>query len=750
VADSLFHLSGDKLPADAHAIAYEAHEGLSRRFSVTVDMWTSDAGFEPEQALRTPALLTIDHQESEPRYFHGIVVEIELMDAEEDKSGTRYRWRLTLGTFLDALFHREGSRIFQDLTPIHVVRKIFEGAGISEDHVQWLLYNDYKPREYIVQYRESELNFVERIFEDEGLFYFFRHSPEGHKLVVADDASAFAETQEGETVQLAVAQAAGASGLVTHVQDFTRTRSLRTTEVYLRDYDFKKPTVLPDSTQPAEDVVPVEYYEYPGGFVDANEAKRRALARMRALRADADVVRGKSRASGLRVGASFSVEGADQEYCNGEFVVSSLVSRGLQMSLRADSAENFANKNEFEGIPAGAAWAPPRKARRPRIRGIQTAIVTGTESDPETIHCDEYARIKVHFHWDRLGKYDDKATCWLRTTQLNTGGSVILPRLGWEVAVAFFDGDPDRPFVLGRLYNGNHPPPYALPGANASGAIKSMSSPGGAGHNEIKMSDTAGSQGFGISAQKDLNITIGHDKTEKVGVDETHQVTVNLKRSVGSNESTTVSGNQSITVGSNHSQKIGGSQSVTVGANETSNSTHDFVENAGSSETYTVGANFTSISNGFTLEAKSGMTRTVSAAHIITSPSAVMDNIGGSFTETVGAVKLVVAKGTVAESTAAAKTQTTAAAEVHLVSGKLQSAAKLVTEMIGGLHYQDVAGDYTVKAPMITLMGAVGAFRGGGSDFKLGGGPITIKGSKVALKGATIIKMGASLKLGSG
>ena len=750
MADSIFDLTCDEIPSDAQVVAYEAHEGLSQRFSVAVELWTHEADFQPEKLLRKPALLSIEHQVSPARYFHGIVVEIELLDVDNDKVGTRYRYRVTLGSFLDALFHREGSRIFQDLTPIHVVRKIFEGAGIYEDHVQWLLYNDYKPREYIVQYRESELNFVERIFEDEGLFYFFRHSPEGHKLVIADDASAFAETEDGDKVLLGLRPGLALGGLVTHVEDFTRTRSLRTTEVYLRDYDFKKPTVLPDSTQTAKDVVPVHYYEYPGGFVEAPEAKRRALARMRALRGDADVVRGKSRAIGLRVGAPFIVEGADQEYCNGEFVISSLVSRGKQVPESQDSLENYVHKNEFEGIPAGAAWAPPRKARRPRIRGIQTAIVTGTASDPETIHCDEHARIKVHFHWDRLGNFDDKASCWLRTTQLNTGGSVILPRLGWEVAVGFFEGDPDRPFVLGRLYNGNHPPPYPLPGANASGAIKSMSSPGGAGHNEIKMSDSAGSQGFGISAQKDLNIAIGHDKAEKVGVDEKHQVTVNLKRSVGSDESTTVSGNQSITVGSNHSQKIGGSQTVTVGANETANSTHDFVENAGSSDTYTVGANFTSISNGFTLEAKSGMTRTVSAAHIIMSPSAVMENIGGPLTETVGAVKLVVAKGTVAESTAAMKTQTTAAAEVHLVSGKFQSAAKLVTEMIGGLHYQDVAGDYTVKAPMITLMGAVGAFRGGGSDFKLGGGPITIKGSKIAIKGATIIKMGASLKLGSG
>lgn len=747
--DPTFQLRGEHVPSDAQTIAYEAREGLSQRFSVTVEFWTEDAGFEPESLLRTPALLQIDDGDGETRFFHGVVVEIELLEVVTPSADTqRHRYRATLGTFLDALAFREGSRIFQDLTPIHVVRKVFDGAGIPVDQIEWLLYNDYGPREFIVQYRESELNFVERLFEDEGLFYFFRHSPDGHKLVIADDASAFQESGESEPVTLGVAHGVELDGPVEPVHDLSRTRSVLTTRVVLRDYDFKKPLQFPEAEQAAEDPLPRTYYEYPGGFLAASEGKRRALARMRSLRRNADVLRGKSGAMGLRVAVPFSVEGAVQEYCNGEFVVSALISRGHQVPGLA--GENAVHENELEAIPVGAAWAPPRTARRPKIRGIQTAIVTGVESSPESIHCDEHARIKVHFHWDRVGAFDAQASCWLRTTQLNTGGSVILPRLNWEVAVAFFDGDPDRPFVLGRLYNGESQPPYALPGAKASGAIKSMSSPGGAGHNEIKMSDSAGSQGFGISAQKDLNISIGHDKSEKVGVDETHQITVNLKREVGSNESTTVSGNQAITVGANHSQKITGAQSITVAANETSNSTHDFVENVGASRTYTVGANFTSICNGLTLEAKTGMTRTVATAHVVMSPSAIMDNIGGAFTETIGAVKLIVAKGTIAESTAAAKTQTTSAAEIHIVTGKFQTAAAMITGMVGGLHYQDVAGDYTVKAPMITLLGAVGAFRGGGSDLKLGGGPIVIKGSKIAIKAATVIKMGASLKLGSG
>src|SRR5262249_27370809 len=159
--------------------------------------------------------------------------------------------------------------------------------------------------------------------------------------------------------------------------------------------------------------------------------------------------------------------------------------------------------------------------------GIQTVVVTGPVNDEQAIHCDKYGRIKVRFFWDRVSPQDDTSSCWLRVSQLNMGGSMILPRVGWELAVAFFNGDPDQPFVLGRVYNAEKSPPYALPGAQTSGSIKSMSTPGAGGFNELKMGDSGGSQGFNLHAQKDLNITVEHDKKETVGVDCTENVKVN-------------------------------------------------------------------------------------------------------------------------------------------------------------------------------------------------------------------------------
>jgi type VI secretion system secreted protein VgrG len=743
MAEALFHLSGEALPSDAFVVRYTAQEGLSRLFRVDCELWTADGSFDAEAAVGTAALLEVVDEAGASRFFHGVVVESEFLDADE---ADRFRFRMQLGSFLDALAHREGSKIFQDLTIVHVIKKVFEAAGIPEARVEWKLYEDYHPREYVVQYRESELAFVQRLLEDEGIFFFFRHAADGHVLVLADDPSVFVEEEGTDAVVLAVSHAL-AIGPTVPVEGFSRTRSIRTSLVHLRDYDFAKPMVPPEAIERDDEAILAPYYEYPGGFTEPAIGKRRARARLRELRRDADVCSGRSRAIGLRVGAPFEVAGAAQASVDGQYVLTELDSFGEQILGRTD--ENFACRNTFRGIPSGAAWAPPRSTPRPRIRGIQTAIVMAPTREEETIHCDQYGRVKVRFHWDREGPEDDRASCWLRVAQLQTGGAMILPRVGWEVAVAFLEGDPDRPIVLGRLYNGERRAPYALPGAAASGSLKSHSTPGGAGTNEIKMSDSAGGQGFGISAQKDLNITIGHDKKETIAVDETHHVTVNVKRDVGANEKLVVGANQAVTVGDQLSEKIGGGQTITVGANEIANATSNFVENVGASRTFTVGANYTCISNGVTVEATSGITRTVGAAQVVASPSAILDNVGGPLTETIGAVKLLLVKGTAAESVAAIKNQTTAAAEVHLVSGKMKTEAALVTELVGGLHYQDVAGDFTVKAPMITLLGATGSFGGGGSRLDLGGGPIVLKGSKIAIKAASVIKMGTSLKMGS-
>jgi type VI secretion system secreted protein VgrG len=734
-----FILHGDDLPSDARVIRYHAVERLSQPYEVLVDLSTADASYVVDACMRKRACLEVVDDSGAQRFFDGIVDRAEFVDVV---AGELY-FRLRLRPALSALALRENCRIFQEKTVIQVLQQIFQDAGFG-DKVSWLNTKEYPAREFIVQYRESELAFVHRLMEDWGLFYWFGHNAEGHTMVVADDTAQCGPQDDTPTVHFSMTQgmAVGAEPL----SDFRRTRSLRTSTTSLRDYDFEKPDAYPGGDQPGQDAVPAPYFEYPGGFVKSAEGTVKALARFRELRRDADVARGSSRAIGLRCGVQFSVDGAAQACLVGNFVVTELVTHGQQHS-RGDT---FACKNRFEAIPEAAPWAPLRKTHKPRIHGIQTAIVTGSSQQEQALHVDKYGRIKVRFYWDREGQQDHTSSCWIRSSQVPLGGSMILPRVGWEMSVAFLDGDPDRPVVLGRVYNGEKQPPYGLPGESTSGSIKSFSSPGGGGHNEIKMGDSSGSQGFSMHAQKDLNITVENDKNETVAVDEEHNITCNESASVGGDETIDVGGNQKLDVGANLTHNVGGAQSISVGGNDVSNATCDYVEKIDGDRSYTVGGNQTTICNGIRYDISGSLSRTVGSVQISGSIASISENVAGSYTHSSGAATIHLVNGSHGEVVGGMKNQQSLAAELHMTKADLtQNCDGTVTTMVGGLHYQKIDGDLVIKAPMVTLLGAVGSFKGGSSTLKLGGGPVVAKGTKIAIEGAMIVKMGGSLKMGS-
>jgi type VI secretion system secreted protein VgrG len=734
-ATSLLELRGEALPADVLAIRYEAREALSRPYEVDVELSTADFAFRIEDCLRTRMMLQLVDARGGVRGFDGVVDRAEYAYV----TGPRLHFRVRLRPSIAALARREGSRIHQRKSVPDIVGLILREAGV--DKVEWQLTATYEPRDYCVQYRESQLDFVHRLLEDEGIFYFFRHDAEGHVMIVADSPSAFVLMDDAPPVEFSMSQGGGEP-----LADFSRKLALRTTHVMLRDYDFEKPQNKPEAQIPGPDAWPMPLYDWAAGFTKAAAGQRKAKARLVSERRDADTARGASRAIGLRVGVPFLVEGAAQACLNGEFVVTELRTWGEQ--TLESGGPNEVCRNQFVAIPKDTPWAPARVTRRPRIRGVQTATVTGPSNEDQAIHVDKYGRVKVRFHWDREGQQDETASCWLRVTQLATGGMMVLPRVGWEVAVAFHEGDPDRPFVLGRVYNAEKTPPYALPGAQTSGALKSMSSPGGGGHNEIQMGDSGGSQGWNLHAQKDLNVTIGHDRKETIDVDESHTVKVNVAWHVGSNERLTVGANQSVDVGADLQHKIGGNQSVSIGGNETLTATGNLLEKIGGDRGYTVGGNQITISNSVLQSIAGNMSRTVGAVQLTGSVDEIGENVAGNLTESVGAVKIELVKGDSAEEVGGNKNLTHAAAELHLVKGNFESSVDgSTTQLVGGLHYQKVGGEVSFKAPVITLLGAVGVFKGGGSELKLGGAPIVIKGDKVAVKTALLVKMGASLKL---
>ncbi|MFO0758003.1 MAG: type VI secretion system tip protein TssI/VgrG [Byssovorax sp.] len=725
-------LQGDKLPGDVRVRAYRAREAISTPYEVDVEISTTDTSFRIDDCLRRRVVLEVTDAAEQVRFYDGLPDQAEFLTYDGDELFFRLRLRPAIA----ALEHREGSAIYQGKSPVDVIKDVLSAAGVDQD-VEWRLRQTYAPRELLCQYRETELHFVERLLEEEGIFYFFLRSAKGHKLVFADDPDAFT-SPDGQGPVLLTPRPGAAPG-AQPLLAFSREKTLRPTLVALRDYDFEKPAVFPEASLPAPGPYPLLHFEYPGGFTAGPEGARRARARISALRGDIDRCHGKSRAAGLVCGTPMRVEGANEPHLNGDFIVVALTSGGRE---GAESCEN-----ELVAIPKGAPFAAPRRAKKPRIRGIQTAVVTGPSNEPQAIHVDKYGRIKVRFLWDRSAKQDDTSSAWIRVSQVGLGGSMILPRVGWEVSVAFLDGDPDRPIVLGRAYDAEHTPPYAQPGAAADGSMKSMSTPGGAGHNEIKASDTAGKQGLSLSAQKDLNRTTGNDKNETVAVNDDHSIGSNYSLTVGSNETITISGNQSIDVGNALQVKVSGAQSVTVGGNESDQAKADFVEKVGGARDYSVGGNQITISNGVRKDITGAFTRDVGAVQVSMSAGSIHDKMLSTYDESVGAVILQLAKGPVIETVGAGKDCTSTAAELHVVP-LLQTSAKGVKQLIGGLHLRKVGGDVVVSAPKIVLGGGVGQFNGGGSSLKLSGGPVKLTGSVIAIDAAAVVKLASDLKIG--
>ncbi len=731
-----FQLIAEALPADAIVTRFRARERMSSPYDVVVEFSTADFEFVVDDLMRQQATIAVVDAKLGKRFFDGVVDRARMTDVV----ASRIHFSLRIRPALAALAHRENSRIFQEKTVIQIAQEIFDESGFGEK-VTWLASKDYAPREFVVQFRESELNFITRLFEDHGLFYWFVHGPDGHELYIADDSAAFESRDDTPVTHFAMQQ--GIPG-TEPLADVRRRRALRTTEVTLRDYDFEKPEVPPEGVTPADDVMPAPYFEYGAGFSDAALGQQMSDGRMRSLRSDADTLEGSSTSIGLRTGCPFHIDGAMATELNGSFVVTELVTSGMQNVADA----SVACENTFKAIPAGIPYAPPMTARRPRIHGIQTAVVTGSSTQAQALHVDEFGRIKVRFHWDRVGQRDHTSSCWIRVSQVGLGGSMILPRIGWEVSVAFIDGDPDRPVVLGRVYNAEHPPPFSLPGADATGALKSWSTPGEGGYNEISMADNAGSMGMTWHAQKDLNVSVGNDRNETVGVDEKHHVSVNESLSVGANETIDIGGDQSVSVGANLTHNITGSQGISVGGNDESNATCDHVEKIDGSRSYAVAGNQTTIQNGIRHSITGNLEKTVGSAQINATIAPLQENVCGDYTHDTGAVTVHLVAGDHGETVGGAKNLTSVAAELHATKANLeQSAGGMVTNLVGGLHYQKLDGDLVIQAPMIAMIGATGSFIGGGSELKLGGGPIVIKGKKITVDTLLVVKMGSSLKL---
>jgi type VI secretion system secreted protein VgrG len=556
--------AGDLAEDQIRVAGFKGVEGVSEPFRFDLELVSTDSGIEFDQVVGKAGLLTIGGLGAE-RFVNGIISRFE--QRKQGKRFTTYFAQLVPSIARLALSAK--SRIHQKQTVEEIVSQVLQDAGLASDRFKFSLKGALPKREYCVQYRETDLAFISRLLEEEGIFYYFEHSKESHVLVLVDDIGT-TETIAGEP-KLPFKPVTGKAADEEHITGFWLSQKVRTGAARLRDFDFVTPSKTLESDKQADIEDDWEVYDYPGRYAnpdnkakDEEEAKRLAQMRLEELRADRLEARGESICRRLVAGYRVEMEGHPRPddklpKFNGDYLLLRVRHEASQPQVRDEEAagEEFAYSNSFECVPADTAYRPPRVTPGPILRGVQTAIVVGPSG--EEIYTDEHGRVKVQFHWDREGKKDENSSCWIRVSQGWAGpswGAMFIPRIGQEVIVDFEEGDPDRPIITGRVYHGTNKPPYKLPDDKTKSTIKSDSSPGGGGSNELRFEDKKGKEEVFVHAQKDLNQVVENDRSESIGHDRS--------LSVGHDKSETVDNDKSIKVDGKHTETVKKETKITI------------------------------------------------------------------------------------------------------------------------------------------------------------------------------------------
>jgi type VI secretion system secreted protein VgrG len=549
---------------------FEGEERVSDLFRFELTILTDDAGFSMESLLHKPAVVSLRQHDDTDRNFHGIISHVEEV---ESRSEGYYVYRATMvpWTWLLTLFH--DCRIFQNKSVPDIVQQVFTDRGFT-DYANRLT-NTYEPREYTVQYRESDFNFVSRLLEDEGIFYFFEHSEDKHTLVLADQPTAFAACPCQDTA--AFDTTAGLWQDLDVVLGVRRTSRIRVGKVTEDDYDFTKPkTSLRANLDSARKG---EFYEYPGKYTTRDDGSRYARVRLEEQEVGISPVYFNTNCRAFRPGFKFTLTGyrADGDKA---YAMLAVQHQGANDShISGDLPEAFTYTNRVEAIDASTPYHPPRTARRPFIQGSQTAVVVGKSG--EEIWVDQYGRVKVQFFWDRAGNMDENSSCWIRVAQVWAGkgwGAIFTPRIGQEVIVDFLEGDPDRPIITGRVYNADQTVPYALPGEQTKSTVKSMSSKGGGGFNEIRLEDKKDSEQVFIFGQKNEDIRIQNDAKEWIGNDRHLHVIRDQMEKVDRDKHDNIARDHIEKLGRDHHLAVDGKEAIKITGSHTLKVTGDVIE----------------------------------------------------------------------------------------------------------------------------------------------------------------------------
>jgi type VI secretion system secreted protein VgrG len=533
-------------------------EGVSRLFSFQLDLLSEDSAIDATRIIGQPATIALTLIDKSLRYINGVVSRFA--------RGTRARrltnYRAEVVPWLWFLTRTADCRIFQDLSAPDIIEKIFRDLGFGS-YFKNNLQGSFEPRSYCVQYRETDFHFVSRLMEEEGIFYFFEHEEKKHTLVLANDPAGFKDCP-GQAQARFRERTGSLLPTEDSVTEWQVEQALRSGKYGLADFNFETPNtsllVSVNSTINVGGNSNYEVYDYPGGYLKRPRGQDVAKIRMEEEEAAYKVITGAGNCHALVAGHRFNLVEHYEQASNGAYVLTEVrhtASAGTHYTLEDAEAAEEGYANQFTCIPADVRYRPPRVTRKPFVQGVQTAIVVGPSG--EEIYTDKYGRVKVQFHWDREGQYDEKSSCWVRVAQSWAGkrwGTVFLPRIGQEVIVDFLEGDPDQPILVGSVYNAQQMPPYTLPDEKTKSTTKTYSSKGGAGFNEIRFEDKKGSEQIFIHGEKDEDVRIKNDSREWIG-NERHLI-------VKKDQLELVEGDKHGTVKGGHFTKIEGDRDATI------------------------------------------------------------------------------------------------------------------------------------------------------------------------------------------
>ncbi len=520
---------------------FRGTEGISRLFHFELDLLSENSAISFDNIIGKNVTVSLKQSDGSYRYINGFISRFAQTSMEE----TLTSYEAEMVPWLWFLTRNANCRVFQNKTVPDIITQVFDDLGFNSYSNS--LQGTYQPRVYCVQYRESDFNFISRLMEEHGIFYFFKHEEGNHTLVLAD-SSTIHTTCPGQSSLRYVSMA----GAVVYEEDVVTSwraeQELRTGKYSLTDYNFTTPSTNLLVSEPTVYKVggndKFETYDSPGRYLVKDRGEKLAKVRMQEEEAGHLIAYGTSDARALISGYKFTLKDHYRAEDNADYVLTEIHHAGRSESYGTSKGATDSYSNNFACIPHSVPFRPPSKTPKPIVEGVQPAIVVGPKG--EEIYTDSYGRVKVQFYWDREGNKDENSSCWVRVSQVWAGknwGTMFIPRIGQEVIVDFVEGDPDRPVITGRVYNAEQMPPGPLPDTMNSSGLRTRSTKNGGEHdaNVLAWNDTKGSEVFYMRAQKDMYGRVENNDDLIVGNDQT--ITIHNNRT-----ETVEQGDESVTI----------------------------------------------------------------------------------------------------------------------------------------------------------------------------------------------------------